>query len=179
MKTQTHPFYEYYPVHPYISPERNLSDWEENPENYPYAKVEKKQMTPLEEGILSGDVIMLWRVSLNTLTNQSIFPQYFEYKYGIYAPKSLENLQSLGYALMLSATNSLPHLSIPRLKKILLTKGLSQVGKKEALLSRIKENFPEETLAPLFSLRAYQITPKGEKLLEKHQNIIENHGPKM
>ena len=37
-----HKFYIDYPEQPYISPERDLKEWEERPEKFPYKKVEKR-----------------------------------------------------------------------------------------------------------------------------------------
>ncbi|MFV0413396.1 MAG: hypothetical protein ACK5L3_09025, partial [Oscillospiraceae bacterium] len=50
---------------------------------------------------------------------------------------------------------------------------------KADLLARIAENIAEQTLAALFALRRYQITPAGQAVLQKYNAIVQRHGPKM
>ena len=55
-------------------------------------------MKRLEEGILPGHfLILLWRISFSTFTNESVFPKYFEYTYGVNAEQALQ--ESAGKAL--------------------------------------------------------------------------------
>ena len=84
--------YEGYAKIPYVSKDRDLEDWLENPEKYPYKKVEKSQMVSLPEGILPGDLILLWRIGFNNFTTESSIPNYFEYRYGVNAEDSLKLL---------------------------------------------------------------------------------------
>ena len=53
--------YNDYEVKPYISPERDLATWllEAKP-------VPKRNMVRLEEGLLPGDIILLWRINFGT-----------------------------------------------------------------------------------------------------------------
>ena len=81
--------YKDYDHQPYISDHRNLLEWESTPEKYPYAKVERKQMVLLEEGLFPGDIVMLWRIGFNNFTNESTIPDYFEYRYGIHSDESI------------------------------------------------------------------------------------------
>lgn len=171
--------YKDYPVHPYISPKRDVDRWIEFPEEFPYKKVEIKQMVPLEEGLLAGDIILLWRVSLNTFTNQSMFPDYFEYKYGINASESLTKLENSGYIRLCTASESLDSINAIVLKRILKKYNLSQSGKKQELLNRVREHLDEKTLASAFTLRDYRTTHEGNILLEKYYDLVLKHGPKM
>lgn len=179
MERITHPLYRDYPEQPYISPERDLAAWQAEPEKFPYGVVAKKQMQRLPEGVLPGDVVMLWRIHFGTFTTESVIPQYFEYRYGVESNESLATLLRLGYARLCTAAESLPQLSLPVLKRILRANGLAIKGKKDDLLARLRENLPEEKLAAAFSLRQYAITEAGGKLLDKYDAIIQQHGPKM
>ncbi len=75
--------YDDYPIKPYVSPERNLTTEDFKP-------VSKQNMVELADGLLAGDIILLWRIAFGTFTNETWFPKYFEYTYGIDAPKHLE-----------------------------------------------------------------------------------------
>ena len=179
MKKITSFLYKDYPEQPYISPERDLKKWEEFPEDFHYGKVERKQMVRLSENLLPGDIILLWRVFLGTFNTKSIYPQYFEYKYGINGEESLENSINLGYVKKLNAIESLDSLNINIYKRILGKYGLKKSGKKQDLINRIVENIFEENLSLEFDLRKYEITETGKTLVEKYDKIIQKHGPKM
>ena len=179
MEKRTHPFYRDYPEQPYISPQRDLDAWEKTPDRFPYGVVEKRQMQRLAEGILPGHVVMLWRIHFGNFTNESVHPQYFEYRYGVDGAECIETLIRLGYAIKCGAKDSLNLLNLRALKAILLENGLSAKGKKEELLTWIAGHVPEEKLEEAFPLRKYRITPAGESVLEKHGEIIKRHGPKM
>lgn len=179
MEKRTHPFYRDYPEQPYLSPQRDLDAWEKTPDRFPYGVVEKRQMQRLGEGILPGHVVMLWRIHFGNFTNESMHPQYFEYRYGVDGAECIETLIRLGYAIKCGAKDSLNLLNLRALKAILLENGLSAKGKKEELLTRIAGHVPEEKLEEAFPLRKYRITPAGESVLEKYGEIIKRHGPKM
>ena len=56
---------------PYISVDRDLEAWLTLPKLVP-----KRNMEVLEDGLLAGDIILLWRVGFDTFHNQSSFPVY-------------------------------------------------------------------------------------------------------
>ncbi len=178
LKKVTHPVYKDYPEQPYISPYRDLKLWEKYPERFPYGIVDKKQMQRLAEGILPGHVVLLWRIHLTTFTNQSVIPQYFEYRYGVDSKECVQTLQKLGFAQICSAKESLDALNMIVLKRILQSNGLETKGKKGELLQRIQDNLSEQRLAELFPLRKYKTTSAGEELISKYDSIIKKHGPK-
>lgn len=178
MKKITHEIYKDYPIHPYISSKRDLKLWETNPEKFPYKIVEKKQMILLDEKILPGDLILLWRINFDNFTNESVIPQYFEYRYGVDSDNSIKVLHELKFAETCTATESLTELTIPQLKNLLKSKGINATGKKQELLNNIIENITEEELSSMFSLRKYRITKLGKKVIENHPEIIKKHGTK-
>ena len=179
MEKITHPIYKDYPEQPYISPERDLIAWEKYPERFHYGIIHKRDMIRVEEGLLPGDIIMLWRIGFNTFTNESTIPQYFEYRYGVNSEASIALLLKLGFASVAGVIDSLDLLTTPQLKRILKDRGLAVSGKKGDLLQRVVTNIPQETLAKLFSIRRYQITDAGKAILKKYDAIIQRHGPKM
>ena len=40
------------------------------------------------------------------------------------------------------------------------------------------DHFLEEELASFFSIRGYKLTPKGERILEQYQDIVDRHPKK-
>ncbi|MDU7961154.1 MAG: hypothetical protein E7J28_00500, partial [Streptococcus sp.] len=82
--------YEDYTIKPYISPDRDP--------NEVVKPVPKRNMEPLADGLLAGDIILLWRINFGTFTNETWFPKYFEYTYGIDGPSHLAQLLENGYA---------------------------------------------------------------------------------
>lgn len=174
----THKFYEDYPVQPYISEARDLEAWEAFPERFPYGKVSRFNMTPLEEGLLPGEIVLLWRIGFNNYSNESHVVEYFEYRYGINHNASIDKLIKESYICKSRAMDTIDLITVPELKRILKTKSLAVSGKRLDIVSRVLENFSEEELAELYSLRKYILCDKGKKALAKHDDIIKKHGPK-
>ena len=56
-------------------------------------------MDLLADDSLAGDIILLWRIQFGTFTTETWFPKYFEYTYGIDAPKHLKTLVEKDYSL--------------------------------------------------------------------------------
>lgn len=179
MKKVTSIIYENYPEQPYISANRDVKAWEKNPSLFAYDIVEKKQMIRLEEKVLPGHIIMLWRVNFDNFSNMSTIPLYFEYKYGVDSHECLSTLEKLGYIQTCNATESLSLLNMVELKQILLNNNLTKNGKKPDLINRIIENIPNDKLEKMFELRKYKSTSLGKDLLIKYDYIIQKHGPKM
>ena len=99
-------FYADHVVKPYISPERDLEAWLLDPK-----PVSKRNMEFLQDGLLAGDIILLWRINFGTFTTETWFPKYFEYTYGIHAPEHVKVLVDKGYAYIESALDSLDHIN--------------------------------------------------------------------
>ena len=160
---------------PYISPDRNTDEWILDAKLVP-----KRNMITLKDNLLAGDIILLWRIGFGTFTTETWFPKYFEYTYGINAPESLKKLENEGYVEIESAFSSLNHINSTAKKNILKQKGVKGLSKlKPADLDKVlEENFSEEELAKLFSIRGYKLTPKGEKALLDNQDVIDRHPKK-
>ncbi len=178
MKSTTHPIYKDYPEQPYISPKRDLARWEREPEEFPYGVVERKQMIRTEEGLLPGDIVMLWRIHFGNFTTKTWIPEYFEYRYGVDSGASIEFLHSLGYIRKCSAKESLSELNMNQLKALLKEKNLPVGGKRAEVLERVMEEISEKDLEEAVKLRKWSVTPEGSEVLKRHGEIIRKHGPK-
>lgn len=174
----THPVYKEYAEQPYIAPTRDLEDWIEHPEKYPYSIIEKKKMVRFDEGILPGDLIMLWRIHFGNFTNETWIPEYFEYRYGVNSDESIELLLKLKMIEITKVNESLSLYNSTQLKGFLKSKELDQKGKKQDLVDRVYNSFTEKELEELSSTRAYRITEFGKKVLDAHQDVIKQHGMK-
>ncbi|MBG9982882.1 hypothetical protein HZY86_07180 [Aerococcaceae bacterium DSM 111020] len=171
--------YQDYSEQPYISPNRD-SEWFNKLDRGTVQRVPKRNMIRTSEQLLPGDIILLWRIQLGTFTNQSWFPKYFEYDYGIHAPSRLKHLIKEKYALQASAKDSLTHIPAPEIKAILKQKGVkgySQLNKQQ-LIDLTHKALSEEELANLFDLRAIHLTKKGDDALKNNADIISRHPKK-
>lgn len=182
--TDIHPkiknLYTDYPEIPYISPDRPIEAWLKKVKLGTENLVPKRNMLRTQEGLLPGDLILLWRISLGTYTTESWTPKYFEYDYGIDCPASLTNLIDQGYALQDSAQESLDHTPASVLKALLKDKeikGLSKL-KKEEVKNKVLEVLSPEELDQAIDIRSYRLTPKGQAALENNQEIIDRHPKK-
>ena len=65
-------------------------------------------------------------------------------------------------------------------KNILKSKGITVLSKMKIadLDQSLHNHFSEEELASLFSIRGYKLTPKGERILEQYQDIVDRHPKK-
>ncbi|MEW4354124.1 hypothetical protein AB1I63_04390 [Streptococcus pneumoniae] len=160
---------------PYIAPDRDLATWLLDAKPVP-----KRNMELLADGLLAGDIILLWRIQFDTFTTDSVFPKYFEYTYGIDAKKHLEDLVDKGYAYLETAFDSLDHLNATMKKNILKRKGITGLSKMKAadLNLALKEHFSENELAQAFSVRGYKLTDKGEAVLAANPEVIDRHPKK-
>lgn len=167
--------YKDHEVKPYISPERDLAAWllEAKP-------VPKRNMIRLEEGLLAGDIILLWRVNFGTFTTTTPYSKYFEYIYGINGPAHMEKLLAEGYVYLESAFDSLDHITSTAKKNILKAEGVTGLSKMKAadLDTALKDHLTEEKLAPYFAVRGYALTEKGRATLDNHPEVIDKHPKK-
>ncbi|HEM6510424.1 hypothetical protein [Streptococcus suis] len=167
--------YKDHEVKPYISPERDLATWllEAKP-------VPKRNMIRLEDGLLAGDIILLWRVNFGTFTTTTPYSKYFEYIYGINGPAHMEKLLAEGYVYLESAFDSLDHITSTAKKNILKAEGVTGLSKMKAadLDTALKDHLTEEKLAPYFAVRGYALTEKGRAALENHPEVIDKHPKK-
>lgn len=88
-------YYSDYPELPYISNDRNVSEWLEKMQMFPKQNtIPKSIMKRYADDLLPGHVYMLYW--LKRYTNKEV-PAYFEYKYGIDFDKEKLFLEKNGY----------------------------------------------------------------------------------
>lgn len=157
---------------PYIAPE-----YEEELLLKPIAK---RQMVRTKEGLLPGHIIMLWRIQFGTYRTDSPHHKYFATTYGIEAQKALEWLIEEEYVGLETATVASRHLSSPRLKALLKTKGVKGLStlKRHDLDRLLVEQFTEAELAVAYDVRGYLLLDKGREMLDKYPEIIAKHPQK-
>lgn len=142
--------------------------------------ISKRNMERTREGLLPGHIILLWRINFGTYTTHSPQHKYFYTTYGIDAQKELDWLIEHDYLRLMSAKESLIYLRADELKdflKIKTIKGLSKM-KRQDLEQKMLEVYSEDELAPLFALRGYALTAKGEETLAAHPEIVRRHPQK-
>ena len=66
MNTSLEKIYKDHQVKPYISPDRDIETWLLNPKPVP-----KRNMELLEDSLLAGDIILLWRIQFGTFTTET------------------------------------------------------------------------------------------------------------
>lgn len=66
MNTSLEKIYKDHQVKPYISPDRDIETWLLNPKPVP-----KRNMELLEDSLLAGDIILLWRINFRTFTTET------------------------------------------------------------------------------------------------------------
>jgi len=172
--------YQDYAEVPYISEKRNKEAWLNAVRIGSEQLVPKRNMIRFEEDILPGHLILLWRIQFGTFTNESGYPKYFEYNYGINGAQALDEVIEKGYAVELSATDSLDHLNAASLKAILKHYGMAGYSKmkKPELMAFAKQELNEEQLASQFAVRGYRITQDGKAILSKYPEVVDRHPKK-
>lgn len=177
-------YYGAYPEMPFISEYRDIDVWLDEVELSKSKLVPKRNMERTAENLLAGDIIILWRINFGTFTTESMkpkmYPKYFEYSYGIDAPKHLDILVAEGYASLDDAYSSLEHSTTVYLKKLLKDKAVKGISKmkKDDVHNAIKENYSQEELAELLEVKGYSLTEKGRLALENNEAIIDKHPKK-
>lgn len=172
--------YDNYPELPYISPKRDLKKWLRDLNLTSETRVPLRNMQRTEEGLLPGDIILLWRISLDTFTNESVMPKYFEYDYGINAHQALEDLIQENFVIEESPYDSMDHVTATLLKNLLKlkqVKGYSKYNKQE-LIEAIKAHYTDEELGEFFEVRGLRLTDAGQKALANNQFVIDKHPTK-
>lgn len=165
---------------PYISDTRDLKAWLDQVKIGSESLVPKRNTVRLDDDLLPGHIILLWRINFGTFTTDSVFPKYFEYDYGIDAKQALTGVQEKGYARKLTAQESLTHQNAAQLKQLLKSKHVSGFSKlkKTELMTTVSEVYSEEELRSLVDLRGFELTEAGKELLHKYAAIVDKHPKK-
>lgn len=122
-------------------------------------------------------VIFLRNYNGSPIRDNDKYPRYLFYDFKITNPSIFhKNLVTQGYLEHGSLGDTLRKLRIVDLKEILHSYKLPVSGNKNALISKIKENIPEETLKLLINDKSVLVlTEKGKKLIKENQDLIDHH----
>ena len=71
----------------------------------------KAKVTVLEDNLVAGDIILLWRINFGTFTNETWIPKYFKETYGIDVKSNLNILIGKGYVYEENFFNSFKHIN--------------------------------------------------------------------
>lgn len=159
-------------VEPYISPDRNMKEFEKKVNSFPAMKLNDELLRPIEDDLLPGDIILLYW--LNNRDYYADIPLYFEYEFGINTSSHKELLITKGFLEFASPSESLSALKIPELKEILRNNSLKLSGKKSELVFRIKENLNEKDYKK-HNIKILKVTSSGLDLLSKYETLIWAH----
>lgn len=145
-------------------------------------KIPARNLEKLPNGLLPGEIILLWRIDFGTFTNESVFPRYFAEKYGIDALKHLRKLIKSGYVETQYVFDALEsHATVDFMRWALAEKkgifGLSKENR-NGLLDLMEVTFSERELSKIFKVRGYVLTEKGEKALQEGKAVVDKHPKK-
>ena len=147
----------------------------------PKTKIPARNLVKFDNGLLPGDIILLWRINFGTFTNESVFPKYFWQDYGIDAPAHLVELIQKGFVETQNVFEAIEdHVPVWRLKEILTERGevgLSKLNRNE-ILDLVEVVFDEKELEELIAARGYVLTKKGEEALRQGQSTVDKHPKK-
>ena len=100
--------------------------------------------------------------------SQDRFPNYFLTIHSLDANRTIQKFFNDGLISIAPITFTLEKHTIPELKELLSTKGLSTKGNKKTLIQFIVDNIDCKELENYFSDRYYVLTEKGRLLLENN-----------
>ena len=122
-------------------------------------------------------VVFLRNYNGSPIRDNDKYPRYLFYDFKITNPSIFhKKLVTQGYLEPGSIDDTLKKLRIVDLKEILHSYKLPVSGNKDNLISRLKDNVPEETLKFLINDKSILVlTEKGKKLLKENQDLIDYH----
>lgn len=137
----------------------------------------KKTSIPTRNGLYPAEVLLLYYISLNIYPNpQNGYPGFWWFEYGIrYVEEYLFILEEDHFIKYDLYQNQLSKYTIKQLKEILISKQMPTNGKKDDLISRVRNNFTENDLKKLTLPLKYVLTEKGEKELEENAYVPYMH----
>lgn len=122
-------------------------------------------------------VVFLRNYNGSPIRDNDKYPRYLFYDFKITNPSIFhKKLVTQGFLEPGSIDDTLKKLRIVDLKEILHSYKLPVSGNKDNLISRLKDNVPEETLKFLINDKSILVlTEKGKKLLKENQDLIDYH----
>ena len=139
---------------------------------------ERKQSTyPSKRGLYVAEIMLLEYCSQGKYPKpKGGYPGLWWFKYGIRdVGHALESLKDRGFIQWAPKSGNLVGMKVDELKQILISAGLSDNGKKADLISRIKDNIPEDRLDIPDYVPKYELTDLGKKELEENGYVPYMH----
>ena len=137
------------------------------------ARERNKNAFPSKNGLQPGEIILLSHAP-KFMTNQTEFPEYWLYEYGLDDPKTvLSRLFEKGFIELASPKETLNLFKVPELKKICAEHGLKVSGRKAELISRISDTLTDEEVEKLLPDRSYVLTEAGKKEINDNHYIFD------
>ena len=147
----------------------------------------QKRVTPFEErkrisfqsksGLYVAEILLLEYCSYGTYPHpKNGYPGFWWFEYGIRnVGAKLDSLRERGFIEYCTAAEVLPSLTIPKLKEIADSLGISVSGKKADIVSQIIAVAPTKTLETFIADRKYKLTRKGEAELQENGYVPYMH----
>lgn len=122
---------------------------------------------PSRNGLYVPEILLLQYCSYGTYPHpRNGYPGFWWFEYGIKNVGAyLDSLSTRGYLEYRSAEETLPTMTIPELKGLALSYGLTVKGKKAEIISAIVSGISHEELEAAITDRKYCLTQKGQKEL--------------
>lgn len=137
----------------------------------------KKTSFPSARGLYVAEIMLLEYCSQGKYPKpKGGYPGLWWFKYGIRdVGHALESLKVRGFLQWVPKVKSLGTLKVDELKQLLINEGLSAVGKKADLISRIATEIPDERLAIPDYEPKYELTDLGKAELEDNGYVPYMH----
>lgn len=139
---------------------------------------ERKQTAiPSSTGLYPAEILLLEYCSYGTYpAPKNGYPGFWWFSYGIRdVGAALKSLEVRGYIAFAAAKDSLNSLTMPQLKDMLSSKGLSASGKKADLVIRVAEAFTEAELLSAGIQTKYMLTELGKRELDENAYVPYMH----
>ena len=137
------------------------------------ARKRNKNAFPSKNGLQPGEIVLL-SYAPKFMTNQTEFPGYWLYEYGLDDPKAvLAGLFEKGFIDLAPPKETLNLFKVAELKKICAEHGLKVSGRKAELISRISDALTDEEVEKLLPARSYVLTESGKKETDDNNYIFD------
>lgn len=137
----------------------------------------KRTAYPSARGLYVAEIMLLEYCSQGKYPKpKGGYPGFWWFKYGIRdVGHALESLKVRGFLQWVPKVNSLGTLKVDELKQLLINEGLSTVGKKADLVSRIAAEIPDERLVIPDYEPKYELTDLGKAELDDNGYVPYMH----
>lgn len=139
---------------------------------------ERKQTTyPSQRGLYVAEILLLAYCDKGKYPKpKGGYPGFWWFKYGIRdVGHALESLEQRGFIQWTSKSSVIENLKVDELKEILANAGLSDAGRKSALVARIVANMSNQQVVIPNYVSKYELTALGKEELEQNGYVLYMH----